>query len=52
MEQLVRVCPTGGLVLDPLAGSGTTLVAAVNTGRRALGIEMSPEYAERSRGGG
>lgn len=46
MEQLVRVCPAGGLVLDPFAGSGTTLVAAVNTGRRALGIEMSPKYAE------
>jgi site-specific DNA-methyltransferase (adenine-specific) len=46
MEQLVRVCPAGGLVLDPFAGSGTTLVAAVNTGRRALGVELSPEYAE------
>jgi site-specific DNA-methyltransferase (adenine-specific) len=46
MEQLVRVCPVGGLVFDPFAGSGSTLVAAVNTGRRALGIELSPEYAE------
>jgi DNA modification methylase len=38
--------PTGGVVLDPFAGSGTTLVASVNTGRDFVGIELSPEYAE------
>ncbi len=46
MEQLVRVCPPGGLVLDPFAGSGTTGVAAVKTGRRFIGFEMVPEIAE------
>lgn len=35
-----------GLVLDPFAGSGTTLKVARELGRDALGIELNPEYAE------
>lgn len=36
--------PTGGVVLDPFMGSGTTGLACKNTGRSFIGIEQSPEY--------
>lgn len=37
-------CPAGGVVLDPFAGSGTTLQVAVKHGRYGLGLELNPEY--------
>jgi len=51
MEYLVRLTktPTGGIVLDPFMGSGTTGIACVNEGREFIGIEQSPEYMEIAR---
>jgi site-specific DNA-methyltransferase (adenine-specific) len=45
MRWLVRlVTPPGGTVLDPFAGSGTTLIAATLEGFDAIGIEMTDDY--------
>ena len=41
--------PKDALVLDPFAGSGTTGVACIKTGRRFLGIEISEEYCKIAR---
>jgi site-specific DNA-methyltransferase (adenine-specific) len=38
-------CKPGGRVLDSFAGSGTTLVAAEQTGRTAFVLELDPRYA-------
>lgn len=46
MEAIVRdFTDPGDLILDPYAGSGTTLLAAKRLGRSALGMEMNAEYA-------
>jgi site-specific DNA-methyltransferase (adenine-specific) len=43
---ILHSCPPGGLVLDPFAGSGTTLVAARALGRRAIGVESRESQCE------
>jgi DNA modification methylase len=43
--RIVTSCPPGGTVLDPFCGTGRALVEAVRSGRRALGFELSPQFA-------
>ena len=48
MRYLVRLTktPTGGVVLDPFMGSGTTGIACLLEGREFIGIEREPDYAD------
>jgi DNA modification methylase len=39
-------CPGGGWVLDPFAGSGTTVKVAVKSGRHGTGIDLNPEFCK------
>jgi hypothetical protein len=50
MRWLVRlICPPGGVVLDPFAGSGSTGVACSAERMRFIGFELDPEYAAIAR---
>lgn len=51
LRQIVRaVLPLGvGVVLDPFAGSGSTLAAAEAVGYKSVGIELDPHYVEMAR---
>ncbi|KWI64094.1 DNA methylase N-4 [Burkholderia stagnalis] len=43
-RDVVRLAPTGGVVLDPFAGSGTFLAAAKSAGLNWIGCELEPAY--------
>jgi site-specific DNA-methyltransferase (adenine-specific) len=45
MSELLQCCPDG-VIADPFAGSGTTLLAARNMGRKAIGVEIDERYCE------
>jgi site-specific DNA-methyltransferase (adenine-specific) len=45
MERLVQKCPPG-VIADPFAGSGATLLAARAQGRRSIGVELEERYCE------
>ena len=46
-NRLVRMFSfTGDTVLDPFCGSGTTMIAALRTGRSSIGVEIDPEYRQ------
>jgi site-specific DNA-methyltransferase (adenine-specific) len=40
---------TGDTVLDPFCGTGTTMIAAMKTGRSSIGVEIDPAYVEQAR---
>ena len=45
MERLIRASTNEGMtVIDPFMGSGTTGVAAIQMGRKFIGIEREPKY--------
>lgn len=44
MAEIVQIVPAGSVVMDPFMGSGTTGVAAVQSGRRFIGCEIEPHY--------
>lgn len=45
MERLIAKCPPG-VIADPFAGAGATLLAARSLGRKVIGVEIEERYCE------
>lgn len=48
LQDLMRISPPSSTILDPFAGSGNAGIAAVTTGHRYIGIELSEHYADQT----
>ena len=46
MRQICKICLSDGRILDPFAGSGSTLAAAELEGYDSVGVELSEEIAK------
>jgi site-specific DNA-methyltransferase (adenine-specific) len=47
IERMIKSsCPEGGLVLDPFAGSGSTIEACLRQKRHYIGVEINPDYCQ------
>ena len=44
MKDVIQICEPGGRILDPFAGAGTTILAAVEEGYETVGIEVTDAY--------
>jgi site-specific DNA-methyltransferase (adenine-specific) len=44
MKWVIELCPKSDTILDPFMGSGTTGVAAIQLGKKFIGIEREPKY--------
>lgn len=47
-KPIIAGCPEGGIILDPFAGTSTTLIRAYELGRQFIGIDGNSEYVEFS----
>jgi DNA modification methylase len=49
IRPILSSCPPNGIVLDPMCGSGTTLLVAKKLGRHYIGIDINEEYVKMAR---